>query len=271
MANVLIVFTPRSGSTIIGDLLAYKNNGINLDEILTGFVKGPLKEKIPTEVSKLLTLRELSKKAADSQYWNTFFDYHNHGLEFLKEVVYSYPIVLKYYPIVAVPGVKLIEWAINNKFELYFTYRENFEQQLYSMILADVKERVYTNAKKAGKLVTHEHAGHLNMKGGIDVKFPPVQYPMADAYHMLIKLSSIKVLWESYVKQYGKYGKVICYEETVAKKDFSMIGITPEQFNQYQAQDKSLRPSFEYKLGKQLTNWDEISELATYFDIKDKR
>lgn len=281
MANALIVFTPRSGSTIVGDLLAYKNNAINLDEIVTGSVRGPLREKLPTDVNKLLMSKGLAKRAAALQeeqnssdvvkYWNNLFDYYKDGLGFIKEVAASYSVVLKYYPIVALPGVKLIEWAIDNNFELYFTYRENFEQQLYSMILADVKEKFYSNAKKAGKLVMHKHAGYLNIKDGKKVVFPPVQYTRPDAIHMAVKLSSIRVLWESYVKQYSKYGKLICYEETIAKNDFSVIGVTPEEFNQYQIQDKSLRPSFEYELGKQLTNWDEIAELASHFNIKDKR
>lgn len=282
MANALIVFTPRSGSTIVGDLLAYKNNAINLDEILTGgTVRGLLREKLPTDINNLLMSKGLAKRAAGLQrdennsdvvkYWNNLFDYYKDGLEFIKEVGVSYPVVLKYYPIAALPGVKLIEWAINNNFELYFTYRENFEQQLYSMILADVKEKFYDKVKKAGKLTMHKHAGYLNMKGGRRVVFPPVQYTRSEAIHMTVKLSTIGVLWESYVKQYGKYGKVICYEETIAKNDFSVIGITPEEFSQYQAQDKSLRPSFEYELGKQLTNWDEVTELASHFHIKDKK
>lgn len=276
--NSLIIFTPRSGSTIIGDLLAYKNNAINLDEIITGSMRYPFQEKLPDDVNKIIRDKDFVNKATalmEEQhskdaptYWNNMFSFYQERMEFLRDVTKAHNVVVKYYPIVALPGVKLIEWAVQNDFDIIFSYRKNFEEQLYSLVLADVKERFYKNLYKSGKLTMYKNAGYLNIKGSRKIVFPPVYYSRPQALQVIVKLTNIRTLYNTYINQFGMYGKVVCYEDTIAKNDFSSIGITAEEYAAYQIKDKSLRPTYDYEIGKQITNWEEVLEIASHYNIE---
>jgi hypothetical protein len=277
VANALVVFTPRSGSTIVGDLLAHKYNAVNLDEALGGQIRGPLIKRIPPDVrhcldqfnvlkrgSKVLEIGPDSAKIA----WGEAVQFYDDGLACFDQIAAKHSIVVKCYPTIGIPGVKIINWAIKNNFELYFTYRRSFEEQLYSYTLAECREKFYNNIAKAGKLKMPPYAGFLNTKGSTRVEFPPVEYPIQLAMPLIIRLCGIRSLWSSYYRTYGRYGKVLCYEDTIQKNDFSALGITAEQFKEYSDKDSSLRPSNEYVLGKQIKNWEQIVNIARNYHIE---
>ncbi len=274
MANVLVVFTPRSGSTIISDLLAYKYNAINLDEMLDSTIRSVLYDKIPEDIKVILRERSLLEQVPDpttnkdrySYHYNVFSKY-NKRVEFVKEVTQKYPIVIKYYPTASLPGIGLVEWAIENNFELYFASRRNFKKQLYSLLLAGVKTNFYKKAKRAGKLEIPEINGFLNTKGSLNVSFPSVIVPPEQAIEQIVKLTIINNLWKSYVSAYGKYGKVMYYEDTIVKGDYSLLDVSNDLLQAYAKEEISLRPTHRYNVGDQISNWQEILEITKQYEV----
>lgn len=274
MANVLVVFTPRSGSTIVSDLLAYKYNAINLDEVLDTTIRGVLYDKIPEDIKAILKERSLldpqpnptTKKERDSYFYDTF-NLYKKRFEFVKETAQKYPIVIKYYPTAMLPGIGLVEWAIENDFELYFVSRRSFNKQLYSMLLAEVKTNFFKKARKAGKLEIPGIDGFLNTKGSSNVSFPPVNVPLEQAVEHIVKLTVINNMWKAYVNAYGRYGKVMYYEDTIVRGDYSLLGVDNELLQAYGKEEISLRPTHRYNVGDQITNWQEILKIATLYEV----
>lgn len=274
MANVLVVFTPRSGSTIVSDLLAYKYNAINLDEVLDTRIRGVLYDKMPEDVKVLLKQRSVldeqptptTKKERDSYFYDTY-SFFNKKFEFVKEVSQKYPIVVKFYPTAILPGIGLVEWAIKNNFQLYFVSRRNFKKQLYSMLLAEVRTNFLIRARKAGKLEGPEITGFLNTKGGFNVSFPPANVPLHHVLEQVVKLTVINNMWKSYVNAYGRYGKVMYYEDTIVKGDYSLLDVSPDLLQAYANEEISLRPTHRYNVGDQISNWQEILEIAKQYEV----
>ena len=276
MANALIVLTPRSGSTIASDLLAYKYNAINLDEMLYGSIRSVLYDKIPEDIKLILNDQSIlevfriqdptNKKQRQSFIYDNL-QYHNKRVDFLKEVCKKHSVVVKYYPTMMAPGVNIIEWAIKNNFELYFLSRRSFEKQLYSYTLADIKSIFFRKAKAAGKLQLNEYAGYLNLKNTPKVVFPPQTFSIERATENIVKLMTINNLWKMYLNAYGKYGKLMYYEDTVAKGNFSQLNISNEMIQAYCGKEFSLRPSHKYSVGEQIINWQEILEIAKQYKV----
>lgn len=274
MANVLVIFTPRSGSTIISDLLAYKYNAVNLDEMLDSTIRSVLYNKIPEDIKVILKERSLLENLPDPitnkekhTYLYNAFKLHNKRFDFVKEVTQKYPIVVKYYPTGPLPGIGIVEWAIENNFELYFVSRKSFKKQLYSILLAQVKTNYYRKAKKAGRQEIQEINGYINTKGSLNVSFPPANVPLELAIDQIVKLTVIDNMWKAYVNAYGKYGKVMYYEDTIVRGDYSLLDISPDLLQSYAREEISLRPTHRYKVGEQISNWQEILEIAKQYEV----
>lgn len=270
----MVVFTPRSGSTIVSDLLAYKYNAINLDEMLFTSIRSVLYDKIPEDIKTALNERSLLEQVPDPTtskekhtYLYNVFNQYNKRFDFVKEVVQKHPIVIKYYPTAPMPGIGIVEWAIENNFELYFISRKNFKKQLYSYMLAEAKTNFYRGAKKAGRLEIPELAGYLNTKGGLNVSFPPVNVPMEQAIEQIVKLTAINSMWRVYANAYGKHGKVMYYEDTIVRGDYSQLDISDDLLQAYAKEKTSLRPTHRYNVGEQISNWQEILEVTKQYEI----
>lgn len=274
MANVLVIFTPRSGSTIVSDLLAYKYNAINLDEILDTTIRGVLYNKIPEDIKVMLKERSLldqpsaPRTAKERQsYFYDAFNQFNKRFQFVKEVAQKHPVVIKYYPTAMLPGIGIVEWAIENNFELYFVSRRNFKKQLYSILLAEAKTNFYKKATKAGKLEIPEISGFLNTKGTLNISFPPVNISYEYAVEQIVKLTVINNLWKAYVNAYGKYGKVMYYEDTIVRGDYSLLDINANLLQAYGKEEISLRPTHRYNVGDQISNWQQVLEIAKQYEV----
>lgn len=274
MANALVVFTPRSGSTIISDLLAYKYNALNLDEFIDARIRSVLYDNIPEDIKIVIEERSLlsevptPKTPQESQlYYYRVLNNFKKKFEFVKEIAQKYPVVVKYYPTAVLPGIKFVEWAIENNFELYFISRRNFHKQLYSLLLAHTKSRLYKAANKAGKLKLSGMDAYLNVKGNLNVSFPPQKLALHTATEEIVKLTIMNNLWRSYINAYGKYGKVMYYEDTVVKGDYSLLNISSDLLQAYAKEKNSLRPTQKYNIGDQITNWQEILEIAQYYEV----
>lgn len=233
-----------------------------------------LYDKIPEDVKTALTERSLLEQVPDPtnnkekfSYLYNVFNQYNKRFEFVKEVSQKHPIVIKYYPTAPMPGIGIVEWAIENNFELYFITRRSFKKQLYSYMLAEAKTNFYRGAKKAGRLDVPEFAGYLNTRGGINVAFPPVNVPLEQAIENIVKLTAINSMWKIYADAYGKHGKVMYYEDTIVKGDYSQLDMNSELLQAYGKEDISLRPTHRYNVGEQISNWEQVLEIAKQYEV----
>lgn len=261
MANALIIFTPRSGSTIVSDLLSFKYNGVNLDEIFQGTVREPLKTKLPQDIRKLIEInkinerrRQQSRKDQRDKYNLQNFTIHETCLALVKHCITKYPTIIKLYPTYkSFPGKALVEWAIDNNFEVYFTTRRNYEDQLYSYLLA---------LQKARSFKEDVDQAFLNTNSSKERKFEPIAIPPPKVFDSLMTMYNIQMHWYAMSKMYGNYGKVIYYEDHLAEGRFHEIGVDQEMYNNYIKQELFLRPSPAYTVGEEILNWPDIIEIA---------
>lgn len=277
MANSLIIFTPRSGSTVVAELLAYKHNAVNLDEMMTGQIRGVLQNKLPDDVKKLLRAEQIlnsdvehliNECTYDDQKIAHVYDIYQKRFSLIKQIHREHQVVIKYFPSFSLPAVKMLEWAKNNNFEIYFLTRRSVEDQLYSYVLAHAKERFYKKVKEAGKLRMPDHAGFLNTKKTPKVNFPPVAWGKQSAISLVTIFCGINNAWTAYYNKFKDYGKLIHYEDTIGKGDFTDFGITPQLYAEYSALPTSLQPTYEYTVGDQISNWNEILDIFNEYNTK---
>lgn len=268
MGNALIIFTPRSGSTIAAELLAYKYKSINLDELVTGQLRGVIRDRLPPDVKELVLQSEILNediKIPDDNLSNTYKLFHKR-FDTIKQIQKKHPVVLKYFPTFSTPGVGIIEWATLNNFEIYFVTRRSAEEQLYSYLLANSKESFYKSAKRAGRLKIYEYAGFLNVKNAPRVVFPPVTITEERALNLILTLCGINNTWTAYYNKFKDYGKVVYYEDGIVRGDFSEFGINSELYKDYSLEPKSLQPTYEYSIGDQISNWNDMLEIFKQYN-----
>ncbi len=275
MASSVIVFTPRSGSTIAAELLAYKNKAINLDEFMAGNIRKPLFKRLPPNIkdsitdSKLLNddCTELRATMTESEKFLLNFDLYKRRSQYMKNLHDSNNLVIKYYPALASPGITFIEWAIENKYTIYFTKRRCIEDQLYSYLLADVKETFYRSAVKAGKLNIEKGAGFINTKSTPKVVFPKVTLPDDIIISRMCDLLSLNIIFNSYFDKFKDHARLVVYEDTIAKNDFTTFGISGNLAQSYFQGENSLRPTTKSSIGDQFNNWDRVLEILKHYNM----
>lgn len=274
MGNALIIFTPRSGSTIAAELLAHKHRAINLDEFMTGDIRPAIRNKLPVKfIEAVDNFRSINPKLSDKKEVNMnqmqklvyAFEVYQERFKFITQLNQYNNIVLKYYPSFGSPGVKLTQWAIDNNFELYFVKRRCIEEQLYSCLLADSKENFYKAAKAAGRLQIPTGAGFINTKSTPRVVFPPVELTDEVILARICDIQAINSSFESYYTKFKDYGTLAVYEDTIVKEDFSQFNISSDVVAEYRSKPGTLTPTHEYVVGSQITNWDHALDLLRYY------
>jgi len=275
VASSVIVFTPRSCSTIAAELLAYKNKALNLDEFMAGNIRKPLFKRLPPDIkdsitdSKLLNddCTELRATMTESEKFLLNFDLYKRRSQYMKNLHDSNNLVIKYYPALASPGITFIEWAIENNYNIYFTKRRCIEDQLYSYLLADVKETFYRSAVKAGKLDIEKGAGFINTKSTPKVVFPKVTLRDDTIISRMCDLLSLNVIFDSYFNKFKDHAKLVVYEDTIAKNDFTTFGISDNLAQSYFQGENSLRPTTKSSIGEQFNNWDRVLEILKHYNM----
>lgn len=272
MASSLIIFTPRSGSTIAAELLAYKHKAINLDEMITGQIRGVLLNKLSQDIKRLIYDSRVLNQDVNYLFKDgeenivDVYNIYKKRFNLAKQIHNKHSIVFKYFPYFSLPAVKILDWAKDNNFEIYFLTRKSGEDQLYSYLLAHAKERFYKNARQAGKLDMPNYAGFLNVKSSPRVEFPPISFGEESALTLISVLCGINNTWTAYYNKFKDYGKLVYYEDSIGKGNFTDFGITPNMYSKYSAQPNSIRPTHEYTVGSQISNWNEMLEIFSHYN-----
>jgi hypothetical protein len=57
------------------------------------------------------------------------------------------------------------------------------------------------------------------------------------------------------------------YEDTIVRGDYSLLDISPDLLQAYGKEEISLRPTHRYNVGDQISNWQEILEIAKQYEV----
>lgn len=269
MTNTLVVYTPRSGSSILNDLLAFKYGNINLDEITFSVVRGKFLDRLPQDIKeKAITLnREYVETAPESESQlaqGTQITNYLKRVEYVKSLT-NLGISIKEWANGKFPAHKYIEWCIDNNYEIYFLYRGSFEAQVYSLMCSALRNSQYSKQMR-GKITRYDSVSHayLQFKNGDRVELKPAYIKTETIVQCISTTISNIYAWTSYHSKYSKYGVTMKFEDTVEKHDFSKAGIPPEMYYKY---NNTPDPVVEFEknpIGKYIGNW---SEAKDYIDL----
>lgn len=263
MDNTLIVFTPRSGSTFVGDVISYKNNALFLDELITGNIRLPLLNKLPVSIQHKLKHQQLIKGSDINSRpdWNQLHGKYNNSLSLIKQLAAEQAVTVKYFPNSLIQGTQLVEWAIDSKFKIFFVSRRNFERQLYSFLLAEYKQRVNKTA-----MGVVDSSGFVNT-GGNNKPLPVTRLTPNHMLGAITTLCNGINLWHMYLRQYGAYGKTVYYEDSIFENYLDEFDISDQVLEQYKQQTNSIKPTEPYRVGEHFDNWSDIVRIAKDYNI----
>ena len=262
MANSLIFFTPRTGSSILADLLAFKYAAWNLDEILSHQVRPQIINKLPTSVIDRIkggrfNARERYKGKSSDSFYQLMCGEVLRSINFVKQLSNENDIVIKCYTYPAALPRRVIELAIDNNFEIYFLHRSNIEEQMYSIAAAVLKEK----HNKTTPWSAHVHTNKTQLPNT-----PPQVYSKKQMHTMAYQIGIAIHTWNTLQKVYGHYGVTACYEDTIAKNDFSFAKISDSIIDQYKLQSEYLVPTKD-KVENFILNWEELKPIINSYII----
>ena len=245
--NTLVIFSPRTGSTILNELLAFQHENVDLDEFLSHCIRlgtrGILVNNIP--VSILDELRRLNVR---------YKGFTPHKTNFLSKINLSgYNWSAKCYASNIDTVRYIIETVGNSDTKILFTRRNNLKQQCWSAIMAEAREDELRDS------ISSSYSSHIHTNKH---KYPEIKQKQLDI-KKAAKTIKTTILSANIVKQLHEEfgGTMMTYEETISINDFSLSGITPETTQKYNELElQMIKPDY-IPPEKYFHNYDEIDAL----------
>lgn len=252
MANTLVFFTPRSGSSYVNDLLSLQHNNINLDEFIHSRVRGSYFDRLPKDVK--LIVSQLQQR--------TIFDYKDQAeaaVEFNKRVrsvdfmSTARGISLKCIPVSpTIPVQQFIQHCIDKQYEVYFVYR-SVEHQVYSFLCSRIRAAIAEQNN-----IPNETA-FVNFKNAkAQYQFEPLEFPIKQALVDMENLQRYWRVWISYNTVFKNYVKTFSYEQFLTNP--LLADIQQQTIDNYNSRNDVIQPSNIGPVGSLITNWDQIVE-----------
>jgi len=259
VANCIIFFTPRTGSSILADLLAFKYNAWNLDEILSHQIRSQILNKLPPRVVDFIKQGNfnarvnLNNKRPEDFYYEMSNEIIR-AFSFAADLAQYNDVVLKCYTYPAALPHKILQLAIQYNFEIYFLYRSNKVEQMRSLVTAMAREK---NNKRPW-------SGHIYTNKTKSSQNESLTYDEKSMHNLCYQIGSSIHTWHYLHDRYKQHGVTMCYEDTIAKSDFTSASISKELFDQYLQQEEYLVPTKEKNT---IANWDVIEPVIEKYLI----
>lgn len=173
-------------------------------------------------------------------------------------------VVIKCYTNPAALPQKVMQFAIERNYEIYFLYRKNKEQQMHSIVTAMVKERHSFEGKQP-----NPWAGHVYTNLSKPSDIPPQVYEEGDMHNMCYEIGNSIHTWQALHQAYKQYGVTMCYEDTIAKGDFSLASIPDDVIKRYHSKREFLVPT-KNKTSNIISNWDQIKPIMDNYIISNE-
>jgi hypothetical protein len=241
--NTITIFSPRTGSTILNEMLSFHRKNIDLDEFVSGSIRnGTLisyVKNIPVSVrNDLMQMLKTNNKFG--------LDKNNIDYVLALENSWSAKCIAGYDHL----SCYFIETALKQNTELFYTKRRDIKAQCWSMIMAGVRSKQIKDKPNLAYV-------SLNVDS-----YPEIQPVYVDPIAAKTSIENIVSLSKEVNSLYDRFGgTMMVYEDTIDRGDFSLCGISNNSVESYKKLKIRLkRPEPRYP-EQHAINWKEIDEL----------
>lgn len=237
MSN-LVLFTLRSGSTFLADILSYAENTINVGE---GVFSKVFDVNYNTEENKKLEFfRKFTTDIVEETFSvekkgrKEYYQKHLDRIELLKNAKQPWTAKLLL-STQLIYNDELIKHCLANNIKIYLTHRKDIVQQFLSYMVAKTLSMREKN-NRTGFIYTN--ITDRSLHNGPSMR---VEGKLAEMY--ILNFLSQLALWRSVYKKYGNNLTVVSYEDAIKPKNFKSIGISDEAVEQYHNLTKHMVPT----------------------------
>lgn len=236
--NKLVLFTNRSGSTLLCDILAYASGNINLGEGLHSVTRDynfNTKENKQTDLYKEFAGTNISSLHVTTR--NRGSDFIEFGkargerIQRLKTCNDKW--IAKYNVELVVFDKTFIEYCVNSNVKLYMTHRENIVDHFVSRMNAWYRYEIIKH-KNEGFIYTNNTP--FDTYDSIIVKFDWLQQCMITFIQQLL-------LWRTIYEMYKENIELVSYENVIKPMSFESIGINSNVIQSYKQEMQHLVPT----------------------------
>lgn len=245
--NTLTVFSPRTGSTFTNELLSFKNNNVDLDEFLSSNIRmgtrAMLVENIPSDI--IDELRRLRNK---------YSGYNPHKTKFLHKInEFGYNWSAKCFVNNNLDTAKyLLEELTSGNTGLFYTKRKDVKAQCWSFMMAEHRDKHLSD--DFTKYSSYVHTNNRPYK-----KIEPSKLDSRVVNRSVSTVVSSRNNVEELYNEFG--GTVICYEDTLAKEDYSILGVTQPILDEYRKLRVHMTKPRYVHPSEYFTNWKQVDEM----------
>ena len=240
MSN-LILFTNRSGSTILTDLISYSQGTVNLGEGLHSLVReynynsdALRQSKLYDQFSSSLTARYHNEKTKGSDHIG-FFKAKSKRIEILKQSNESWTIKenLEKQTI----DFSFIQDCIDSGVNVYLTHRKNLMEQFISKINARYRLEISNlrpNTQSSQFIFTNEDSY---------VRYDTMHIPFSWLNMYTQVFIGQLFMWRVIYDRFKNDIKLVSYEDNIKPLQLEKFGITQQHIQQYQKEKVHLVPT----------------------------
>lgn len=245
MSN-LILFTPRSGSTILCELLSYSQNTINLGEGIHSIIRG---YNYNTKLSQETNLyKEFSKFSLTGNFHNLktrgsdhkgFDSNQQKRINLLKASNFNWTAKCNMEKFLI--NIDFIDYCVDNGVNVYITHRRNILDQFISHI----------NTRYRGELDQGgpTDKGYIFTKQDIDTatsatrRYSELIVPFSWLYRYTDIFLNQLLMWRALYERYKDKIIVVSYEDNIKPMDLTKFGITDDFIKKYHTNVNHLKPT----------------------------
>lgn len=241
--NNLILFTNRSGSTVLCDMISYACGTVNLGEGLHSCIRDynyNNKQNKSTQLYKELTETNLTGKyhnprTRGSDHIN-FWEARLARSEIIKKSLTPWTAKENIEKLTI--DIKFVEYCCKNPgINVYMTHRANIVEQFISLINARYRESIKIRQegdRSLGFVYTNTDEYREHNEARINFQFLHLY-----ANVFLEQLMMWKIIYD----KFKPYINVVSYEQQIKPMDFTAIGISKDVVESYNNETKHLIPT----------------------------
>ena len=240
MSN-LIVFTNRSGSTLLNEILAYNDQSVNLGEGLHSLAREynyNTEENKQTELYKTFSTSSLTAihhnvKTRGSDHIG-FFKAKQTRMNILKQTNLQWTVKENLEK--QTLDTSFVDYCVDNGINVYLTHRRDVVAQFISKINA----RYRLEIAKMG--ADNESQFIFTNKDNI-TKYTEMKIPFHWLHLYLNVFIAQLMLWRVVYERYKHNIKIVSYENEIKPMNFQAIGISNDTVSRYNNEQKHLIPT----------------------------
>jgi hypothetical protein len=225
MKSNLIIYTPRSGSMLLGEIISFHTKTKNIRE-------GWIVDRTQPDVSRISHNAFLS---SDTNVLLKFLNEHTKRRELLKRLIKSRAWTAKMHVTHSLTNSKtfLEECLENPNVNVWMTHRVNIVNQFLSLINAGYRQAVLKG--EGGDFIFSNHTK-------VPV-YDVIDFPRHQIFNTLITFIYQLVMWRNVYDMYGDRVKLVNYEKHIKPLDLEGFGIGKDVIDGYFMTENHLIPT----------------------------